>query len=228
MSQNLSKPCTAFEGLRLLLSGPLVEVALAVKTATERGALDPLLVFDDATGRIIDLDLRGSKATIIESLSQPLQKPVGRFLPCPAPVPALTEDETPEPRGRGRPKLGVVSREVTLLPRQWEWLAAQPGGASAVIRRLVDEAKKNGGVGQKRREAHEAAYRFMSAIAGDLAGYEEATRALFANDRPKFEQNTANWPEDIRAYAVRLAFDQPTAPHQAVSAGDQTVGQSGK
>ncbi|MEZ2132776.1 MULTISPECIES: DUF2239 family protein [unclassified Sinorhizobium] len=207
MSDYLSKPCTAFEGHRLLLSGPLVEVALAVKTASEQGSTSTFLVFDDATGRVIDLDLRGSKADIVERLSQPPQRFAGRYAPrqsSPLPV----EEEASQPRGRGRPKLGVVAREVTLLPRQWEWLAAQPGGASAVLRRLVDEARRNGGPLQKRRAAQEAAYRFMLTMAGDLAGYEEATRALFADDRPRLEQQISGWPEDIRAHVIRLAFDR--------------------
>lgn len=102
--------------------------------------------------------------------------------------------------------MGVVAREVTLLPRQWEWLTSQPGGASATLRRLVDEARKTTGPRQQRRAAQEAAYHFMQAIAGDLPGYEEATRALFADDRPALEQRIAAWPEDIRTYALRLAF----------------------
>ena len=102
--------------------------------------------------------------------------------------------------------MGVVSREVTLLPRQWEWLGAQPGGASAVLRRLVDAAKRDGGPQQKRRAAQEAAYRFMLAIAGDFPGYEEATRALFADDRLKLEQCIADWAQDIRVHVLHLAF----------------------
>ena len=102
--------------------------------------------------------------------------------------------------------MGVVSREVTLLPRQWEWLGAQPGGASAVLRRLVDAAKRDGGAQQKRRAAQEAAYRFMLAIAGDFPGYEEATRALFADDRLKLEQCIADWAQDIRVHVLHLAF----------------------
>lgn len=209
LSPHLSKPCTAFEGNLLLLSGPLVEVALAVKAALERGALDPLLVFDDATGRVIDLDLRGSQSDIIEKLSQLPNEFAGRSLFDSDLAQALPEEVTPEPRGKGRPKLGVVAREVTLLPRQWEWLSGQPGGASAVLRRLVDEARRNGEAGQKIRAAQETAYHFMSAMAGNFVGYEEATRALFASDRFKFEQQISSWPEDIRAYAVRLAFGQP-------------------
>ena len=115
---------------------------------------------------------------------------------------------TPRPeaaRGPGRPKLGVVSREVTLLPRHWEWLASQPGGASVVLRRLVEQERRQGSGKQQRRAAHEAAYKFMSAIAGDLPGFEEATRALFADNRARFEQEMAKWPPDIRAYAINLA-----------------------
>lgn len=207
MSDDLSRPCIAFEGHRLLLSGSLVEVALAVKAASEQDSASTFLVFDDRTGRVIDLDLRGSKADIMERLSQPPQRFAGRYAPRPSSPPPM-EEEVSQPRGRGRPKLGVVAREVTLLPRQWEWLAAQPGGASSVLRRLVDEARRNGGALQKRRAAQEAAYRFMLTVAGDLAGYEEATRALFADDRPKLEQQISGWPEDIRAQVIRLAFDQ--------------------
>lgn len=206
MSDCLSKHCTAFEGHRLLLSGPLVEVALAVKSVIENHLSSVVLIFDDSTGRAIDVDLRGAKAEIIERLSRPPQTFVGRHRPRPSEAPPSVKEEGSESKGRGRPKLGVVSREVTLLPRQWEWLAAQPGGASAVLRRLVDDARRNGAPQQKRRTAHEAAYHFMLAIAGDFAGYEEATRALFADDRPGLEQCIAGWPEDIRAHVVRLAF----------------------
>lgn len=211
MSDDLSRPCTAFQGHHFLLSGPLVEVALAVKTASEQDRLSAVLVFDNATGRVIDLDLSGSKADIIERLSRPPQKFTGRYAPRSISPPPSLEEEPSQPKGRGRPKLGVVAREVTLLPRQWEWLAAQPGGASSVLRRLVDEARRNGGALQKRRAAQEASYRFMLAMAGDLAGYEEATRALFADDRPKLEQQISGWPEDIRAHVIRLAFDQSNA-----------------
>lgn len=176
---------TAFDGNRRLAGGPLIDVAMAVKAATEAGAAGPLLVFDDATAQVIDLDLRGSRDEIAARLAP---------------------REGAEPAGRGRPKLGVIGREVTLLPRQWEWLAAQPGGASVTLRKLVNEARKNAGAKQQARAAQEAAYRFMSALAGDLSGYEEATRALFAGDRTKFAEQIAAWPEDVRAYAMRLAF----------------------
>jgi len=196
MSNQASQSATAFQDQRLLSAGPLCDVALAVKAALARGASASVLVFADETGCVIDLDLRGDDAEVVARLSAPAQ------------APAAAEDDA-APRGRGRPKLGVVAREVTLLPRQWEWLATQPGGASAVLRRLVDEARRNENPRQKRRAAQEVAYRVMLALAGDLPGYEEATRALFADDRARFEQSMAAWPQDVSAYALRLAF-----PHE--------------
>jgi hypothetical protein len=213
VSKSISKPCTAFEGHRLLLTGPLIEVALAVKMTTENNPSSRILVFDDATGVVIDLDLRGNKADLIERLSQPPKTFAGRYSPQSEEVTESEKnDESSETRGPGRPKLGVVAREVTLLPRQWEWLATQPGGTSAVLRRLVDDAKRTGGTRQQRRAAQDAAYHFMVAIAGDLPGYEEATRALFADDRPRLEQWIADWPHDIRSHVIRLRF--ATQDHQ--------------
>ena len=212
VSDPLAKPCTAFDGHRLLFSGPLVEVALAVKAAADSGSSNAILVFDDVTGRLIDLDLRGTKADIIERLSQPPQPYVGRHRPRANEAPELATDESSEPRGRGRPKLGVIAREVTLLPRHWEWLADQPGGASAVLGRLVDDARRSGGTRQQRRAAQEAAYHFMLAMAGDLPGYEETTRALFADDRSRLEQWIADWPQDVRSHVLRLAFGPQAHP----------------
>ncbi|NGO66754.1 DUF2239 family protein [Rhizobium daejeonense] len=205
MSDPATKTCTAFAGDRLLLSAPLSEVALAVKRSPDE--VGAVLVFDDTTGRPIDLDLRGSDAEVLERLSQPPKAYPGRYRPKTEVAPGPTEsEEIRSPAPRGRPNLGVVAREVTLLPRQWEWLGEQPGGASATLRRLVEEARKGAGPRQQRRAAQDAAYQFMHAIAGDLAGYEEATRALFGDDRTSLEQQIATWPEDIRTYALRLAF----------------------
>ncbi len=212
MTDLLSKPSTAFKGTRLLRSGPLVEVALAVKTAIEHGVSAPLLVFDDATGRVVDLDLRGTTAEVIERLTRRPRAAVGRHASSRAKSSPSPTDAASPPRRRGRPKLGVVAREVTLLPRHWEWLAAQPAGASAVLRRLVDEARAKRAPREQRRAAQEAAYQFMLAIAGDLPGYEEATRALFADDRARLEHWIAPWPHDIRTHVLHLAFgpqDQP-------------------
>ncbi|HTM70342.1 MAG TPA: DUF2239 family protein, partial [Luteimonas sp.] len=109
------------------------------------------------------------------------------------------------PRGRGRPKLGVVAREVTLLPRHWTWLNAQPGGASVALRKLVEAARRGNGDGDRRRAGQEAVYRFMHAIAGDQPGFEAAARALFAGDLGKLEDAIADWPHDIREHATMLA-----------------------
>ena len=175
---------TAFEGERRLASGPVGEVAAAIR-ATTRPASDPILVFSDSTGSAVDLDLRGSAAEIVARHS--------------------TVEEA-APRGRGRPKLGVVAREVTLLPRHWEWLNAQPGGASVALRKLVDAARRANGDADRQRAAREAAYHFMSAIAGNFPDFEEASRALFADDRRRFAGLIAAWPADIRDHVVKLAY----------------------
>lgn len=105
------------------------------------------------------------------------------------------------PRPRGRPRLGVVAREVTLLPRHWAWLAAQPGGASAALRRLVDSARRESPGPRERRDA---VYRFLSDIAGDRPGYEEAVRALYRGEIERFRELVAPWPQDVRGYAEAL------------------------
>lgn len=207
MDESLFKPCTAFDGYRLLLSGPLVEVAFAVKNAEETGTAGPLLTFDDGTGRVIDIDTRGTKQETVARLSQ--AGATGPVADAPgaeaARAPSGPEPEAAATRNRGRPKLGVVAREVTLLPRHWDWLNGQPGGASVALRKLVDQARRDGGEADRQRAAVDAAYRFMAAIAGDLPGFEEASRALFASDRARFGDLVSAWPADVRAYALRLA-----------------------
>ena len=185
---------TAFLGQQRLAAGPLAEVAIAVMTASRGDGTRPIVIFDDSSGRPIDLDLRGTEQDIVARL--------------PAPVPDVQPDaETaPGPRGRGRPKLGVVAREVTLLPRHWEWLAAQHGGASVALRKLVDEARRSSGDRDRQRAARDAAYHFMSVMAGNLPGFEEASRALFADDRRRLAGLIAGWPGDIRDHVVSLAF----------------------
>jgi len=108
---------------------------------------------------------------------------------------------------RGRPKLGVVSGEVTLLPRQWEWLKAKRGGASATLRRLVDEARRNGRSQDLLERRQQAVYRFMNIMAGDRAGYEEALRALYAKDKALFVTHTSTWPQDIKQHLMSLVSD---------------------
>lgn len=183
---------TTFTGTTRLATGSLLANALAVQAAQAHPDAPSCLTFDDATGRVVDLDLRGDAAALAARYPEPDASPDA----------AVAEDE---PRGRGRPKLGVVAREVTLLPRHWDWLAAQPGGASVALRKLVEQARKAGAADEAVRAAHERAYRFMSAIAGNLPDFEEATRALFAHDAPRFEKLMAAWPADVRAYALHLA-----------------------
>ena len=199
MTDFLTRPCTAFAGNARIANGPVIEVALALKARDDVDEV-PVLVFDDRNGAQIDFDLSGSEEDIVARLE--------------ARSDAQGEATAPtQKRGRGRPKLGVTGREVTLLPRHWAWLDAQPGGASAALRRLVDEARKKDAGASDRRAAREAGYRFMMAIAGDLPGFEEATRALFAGDRAKFERETASWPGDIQKYALALAFGEDEGAH---------------
>jgi hypothetical protein len=205
MMQAASQNFTAFMGQQLLASGPLAEVAIAVMKAAKNASAKPIVIFDDASGRPIDLDLRGTERDIVARLPQPASI-------SQAPVDDLS---APEPRGRGRPKLGVVAREVTLLPRHWEWLAAQPGGASVALRKLVEEARRSSGDRDRSRAARDAAYHFMSAMAGDLPNFEEASRALFADDRRRFVSLIAGWPGDIRDHIVKLAFGDRAERPQA-------------
>ena len=188
---NITSPtCTAFAGDRRIAAGPPATVVVALRRHLAAYPADGVLVFDDTTGQGIDFDLGDSDEAALDRLAH---HPVYG-----TPAPAA-------PRGRGRPRLGVVAREVTLLPQHWDWLATQPGGASVALRRLVDAARRIGPDPAKR--AREAAYRFMAAIAGNAPGYEEATRALFAGDRARFEGLVATWPADIRAHALQLARD---------------------
>jgi hypothetical protein len=171
---------TAFLGQSRIVSGTLKEMLLETKARMERGQSDPILIFEDQTGRQVDFDFRGTPDEVVERAA-----PSRRA-------------------GPGRPRLGVVSREVSLLPRQWDWLEQQPNGISAALRRLVDEARKRDPGEERARLAREAAGRFMTAMAGNLPGYEEASRALFAKDDERFRQRIAAWPEDVRLHLERL------------------------
>jgi hypothetical protein len=173
----------AFCGPARIAAGTLVEVAVGARRAMERDGHAGVLVFDGVTGAVRDLDLRGSETDV-----------AARYGPEAAPAPR-----------RGRPKLGVVAREVTLLPRHWEWLAGQAGGASVALRRLVETARKADAERGGARSRIEAAYRFMAAMAGDLPGFEEATRALFAHDLDELAHRIGSWPPDISDQTLRFA-----------------------
>lgn len=193
---------TAFAGDRLLACGAYADIAQALASLDEQE--QPVLVFDDATGAPVDAPPRPEHAALLARMgvdgaraSVPAN---GRAAPRPSP---------------GRPRLGVVAREVTLLPRHWDWLSAQPGGASAALRRLVDQARKAGESADDRRRAIERCYKFMNAIAGHRPGFEEATRALFAGERERFETLISAWPTDVAAHARRLAAPGWLAPESS-------------
>ncbi len=177
--------CTAFAGDRRIASGAPRDVVPAVKAATEAG--ESVLIFDDADAKPVEFDLRGDLDAVLARL----------------PVPVEEKPKEPK-RGPGRPKLGVTAREVTLLPRHWDWLAAQPGGASVTLRKLVEGALREAEGPDRARKAKEAAYRFMTAMAGDRPAYEAAVRALFADDWRGFDAATEGWPADVREMATRL------------------------
>ena len=185
--------CTAFAGTQRLAGGPVRDVARAVKTHLDAHPESQVLVFDNTSAHPVEFDLRGTVEDVVARIDQA------------APSAAEPAESENRPRGPGRPKLGVIAREVTLLPRHWDWLAAQPGGASVTLRKLVEQARRAAEGADRRRTAQEAAYRFMSAMAGNAAGFEEATRALFAADAAAFESLTHTWPADVRDFARELA-----------------------
>lgn len=174
----------AFYGHELVARGPLSEVAASVKALADRNPRVTVLVYDAATSEPIELDVRGTLAEVLSRLTPP--------------TPAA-------PRGPGRPRLGVVGREVTLLPAHWDWLQQQRGGASVTLRSLVDVARRRDSIGAHVRRARDTAYRFMSQVGGDLTGFEEASRALFAGNAAVFGRETAAWPPAVRDHAHELA-----------------------
>lgn len=182
MPPTTKTPCIAFEGFRLIASGDLAEVAMEAKKVVDRGERAPVLIFDNTTSELIELDFRGSPEEVRRSIGS-----------------------GPTQRSRGRPRLGVVAREVTLLPRHWDWLNDQPGGASVALRKLVDGAKRTNAGRDRVRQAQDAAYRFMVTMAGNQPGFEEAIRALYAGNRTRFDQVVENWPADIRDHSEELA-----------------------
>lgn len=197
-----SKPqsCTAFMGKKRVASGGIEEVAGRSKHLLESGDDRSLLIFDDVSARPVEIDFRGSVQEVLDRLR-------GRFAEAGTGGEGAEDIEDKGPRSPGRPKLGVVGREVTLLPRHWEWLNEQPGGASVTLRKLVEQARRDFAGKDRVRRSQEAAHRFMSAMAGDEPGYEEAARALFAGSREQFEASSREWPEDVRVYALGLAAE---------------------
>jgi hypothetical protein len=189
---------TAFAGQRRVATGYIRSVLAAIKREPESG--EQVLIFSDQSGAQHEFDLQGSEAEVLARVDAD---------------PAFASNQTPARAGPGRPRLGVVSREVSLLPRHWEWLERQPGGASASLRRLVENAKKSGLHSDRARDARYAAGKFMWGIAGDLPGFEEASRALYAKDQERLEELIAAWPEDIRAHVLQLTREAARLEQQA-------------
>ncbi len=205
MYTQIAENCIAFEAHRCIAKGNILRVAGEVQRHLDKHPDASILIFDTETSRIVEIDFRGTSEDVIDRLQQ-LMSSEGLSVP-----------EAPEaPRRAGRPKLGVVAREITLLPRHWQWLESQRGGASVALRRLVDEARKSGAGRERIRQAQEIAYRFMNAIAGDLPGFQEALRALYAGSRERFEQEIAPWPRDVRDHARMLAANVFEAPDPTV------------
>jgi uncharacterized protein len=188
---------TAFAGTSRIASGSVEAMLRRTKEYLDRDGAERVLIFEDRTGAQVDFDFSGSVDDVL-----------ARVPGHPLFVRAV---DAAERSGPGRPKLGVVSREVSLLPRHWEWLERQPKGISATLRRLVDEARKLCPDEERAREARDAASRFMWVMAGNLPGFEEATRALFADDRPRLTKLMREWPADIRKHVLRLieAMERP-------------------
>jgi uncharacterized protein len=208
MPTELPTSWTAFVGAERIASGAPQGVAVAAKTRLDALEPRPVLIFDDATADVVEIDLRGTADDVLRRL--PVDRPHTQ-----ASDPAAGDGA--RSRGPGRPKLGVVGREVTLLPRHWDWLAGQPGGASVALRRLVEQARRAGAASDRVRHAQLAAFKFMSVVAGNEPGYEEAIRALFACDVARFDAHSASWAPDVRDYARRLAGEAFTADADAVT-----------
>jgi hypothetical protein len=199
MDTTHTRQCIAFAGRTRIAAGSLADVAIAAKSALDAGATG-ILAFDAESSEPVEIDLRGSLADVAA------RYPAVECAPEAPSADSVDGDAEPAaPRQPGRPKLGVVAREVTLLPRHWEWLASQPGSASVTLRKLVEQARRQSAGADRRRIAQDSAYRFMTTLAGDEAGFEEATRALYADDEPRFMERTEAWPADIRDHARSLA-----------------------
>lgn len=201
-SASYSKTYTAFAAERRIATGPIIEVALKARALVDAKPETTVLLFDDETGEVVDVSLSAPPSLLEKKLKQRTAA-----APPVAEDPASEAQPAPVARGRGRPKLGVVAREVTLLPRHWEWLDSQPGSASVVLRRLVEEARRTHADRDRRKKAQNATYKFLVVMAGDRMHFEEAIRALFADDPRRFQQLIEAWPVDIRRHAERLSVD---------------------
>ncbi len=186
-TNEITNTYTAFLESKIFAKGSLKDLVLKIKKHLGKNENNSILIFSDSTGNTLDFNFKGSETEILKRLEM------------------FVSQKPDEYSGPGRPKLGVISREVSLLPRHWEWLAAQSGGASVTIRRLIDESRKKSSTGESVKQVQEKTYKFLSVVAGDFEGYEEALRALYKRDREKFLKQMEKWPKDIQGYAMRLS-----------------------
>ena len=190
---NKDKLYSSFTGYRHIASGPLRTVLKETKTfydstqtPDERNAShhpENLLFFHHGDGRQLDFDLSGSLEDVLSRIQTREPSPV---------------DETPDKPGKGRPRLGVVSKEVTLLPRHWEWLSRQPASASATLRRLVSEASSRENTSSKAKA--ERLGTILWTLAGNLEGFEEASRCLHRLDFEGLFGFSDKWPGDLPGF----------------------------
>ena len=171
----------AFEAQTQVGGGDLEQTLTAAKQRIDNGSNPAaVLIFEVSTGRQRDFDFRGSLADVLDNALPPAPK-----------------------RGRGRPRLGVTAREITLLPRHWSWLETQGKSPSATIRNLVEQAMRDDPKHTEGKPDAEALVRIMSAVGGNLPGFEEAVRSLYRSDHGAFKQQTAEWPDDLRRFLGR-------------------------
>ena len=179
---------TAFEGFQICAHGSLDSVAISIKQRLKKDPTTQFLIFSNSSGKQMDLDLSGSQKVILERLKI---YQASHFSPA---------------TGPGRPKLGVISREVSLLPQHWEWLSNQSGGASATIRRLVDEKIKEPVSAENQiKQAQEVVYRVLSSLAGNLPNYEDVIRFLYRRDKKSFRNAMSDWPKDVVSHTMALS-----------------------
>lgn len=180
---------TGFEGHRIFKRGPLGDVVLAARDLLGEDPNAPVAIYDDTTGVRLDIDYRGSADEVLARLAD---------------HPMVPQEEAARARqsGPGRPRLGVVSREVSLLPRHWEWLNYQRGGASGTLRRLVDEARRQSESHLMADRLVQSLDRFLWDMAGNFENFEEVTRAMYAGDHLLPTKLMEQWPEDIRGYVL--------------------------
>lgn len=179
-------PYVIFLRESIVARGTLLEIIPSAKHAFDKDPSTPLVIFNNQTGRFIDLDLNGSESAVTQRYRSQTSFDARR-------------------QGHGATKSSALGKEVTLLPRHWDWLSEQPGGASVALRKLVDQARKASVEVDQTRRAREASHRFMTAMAGDKPGFEEADRALFAGDLQRFKLEIARWPEDIRRHLEQIS-----------------------